>query len=423
MNVDRRRFLACVGGCSVVALSPSALAIERELSVSSRIRGMLYGSLIGDAIGGPIEFKSPDEVREIMPAARWWSDDRRLDQATKQELADSLQMFSYVELRPDTAPYGPWKAEARPGTITDDSRHKIILIRALRRMLAEGREHLTKLDLAKEIVAFQPHPERSPDSELAALVEEGMQEYRFASRWILGERDPQLALPVERLWSGISNCSGQMMMTPLAAVFTGQPERAYLETYRLDFIDAPIARDIASSINAGLAAALDPKLADASSEVRWQALLKALRQTDPYRLREVPFAGRPLDRWLDLAESIARRAEGRPRKIYELLETEGKPVYYWDAHFTLLVAMTMLRACEFEPLSAMQLTLDFAHDTDSYAQLLGAMAGAVHGMDIFSISLRTPVSQRLAADYIESVPGWLRTLEDAKEAWAMPAEN
>jgi ADP-ribosylglycohydrolase len=419
MNINRRYFLASASALSGGVLARSIPAADGDDVAASRSYAMLIGSLIGDALGGPIEFKPPEQLRSIMPDARSWESDQVIDAQVKKRLAHSLQMFSYAELRPEPAAYGPWKAKAERGTITDDSRHKIVLMRGLRKMLAESRDQFTTKDVAQQFLSFRPHEQQDTHPELAALVEEGLREYRYASRWILGHRDPADALPVERLWSGIANCSGQMMMTPLAALFPGEPEKAYRETFRLDFIDAPIARDIASAINAGLAAALDPRLDDASTEQRWQSLLSAMRNTDPYRLGDVPFAGRPLHRWLDLAESIAQRSGGRPAKIYELLEKEGKPVYYWDAHFTLLVALTMLRACDFDPISAMHLTLDFGHDTDSYAQLLGAMAGAVHGMDIFPNTMCTAVETRLAADYGESVHDWVRTLTAAAKDWTL----
>ncbi len=384
---------------------------------------MLVGSLIGDALGGPVEFLPPAKVSSIMPAARSWKPDRVVDAPTRKRLAESLQMHAYSQLRPDTAGYGPWIADARRGTITDDSRHKIILMRSLRKMLADHRRRLTQQDLARQFVVFRPHEDREPDAALAALVDEGLREYRYASRWLLGERDPTKALPVERLWSGIANCSGQMVLLPLAAVFPGDPDLAYRETYAIDFVDAPGARDIAAALNAGLAAALDPALDAATVNQRWDRLLVAMRETDPYRLREVPFAGRPLDRWLDLADSIVKRSQGRPARAYELLESEGEPVYYWDAHFTLLVPLTMLKLCEFNPLAAMHLTLDFGHDTDSYAQVLGAMAGAVHGTNLFPISMRTDVESRFLDDHGESIDQWVKTLSEAAGVWSdLPAE-
>lgn len=416
MRQDRRHFLANMTAAIGATSTWPSLLFAGDDSASTRAAAMLMGSLIGDALGGPLEFLSPDRVRGIMPDARSWEADQVLDHSARRLLAGSLRMHSYAELRPETASYGPWKAKAERGTITDDSRHKIVLMRGLRKMLSENRRRLTQQDLARQFLAFRPHTDRQPAPTLSALVDEGLREYRYASRWILGDRGED-ALPVERLWSGIANCSGQMTLIPLAAVFPGQPEKAYRETYALDFIDAPIARDIASAINSGLSAAIDPRLDDVGIEQRWRSLLDAIRNTDPYRFAAVPFAGRPLNRWLDVADSIVERANGHPAKLYELLEREGKPVYFWDAHFTLLVPLAMLKFCEFDPLSAMHLTLDFGHDTDSYAQLLGAMAGAVHGMDIFPASMSAAVAAQLFADYGESVGDWAQTLRSTADVW------
>lgn len=375
---------------------------------------MLMGSLVGDALGGPVEFLDRDKSRAVLPNARDWDRDRMLDATTLQELADSLHMLSYETLRPDTAAYGPWSRQAKAGTVTDDSRHKMIVMRALQKMISDERQRITDKDLAKQFLAFQPHRDRIPEAELARLVEEGLREYRYAARWVLGEREN--ALPVERLWAGVSNCSGQMALLPLAGLFPGDPLTAYRETYAIDFLDAPIARDICSAINAALAAALDEALNEASPQERWKALLTGLR-TDPFRYADVPFAGRQLDRWLDLSDSIVERAAGQPASIYRLLEQEGRPVYYWDAHFTLLVPLTMLKACRFDPLAAMHLTLDFGHDSDSYAQVLGAMVGAVHGINVFPDAMVNAVADRLNADFGESVDQWESTLSTASSLW------
>jgi len=411
----RREFLNGVTALMGTAVFNQGVQAQQTAN-SSRVGGMLMGSLIGDALGGPVEFLEREKSQRVLANAHDWESSKLLDQPTLDELARTLNMQSYEYLRPDTAPYGPWSARAKAGTITDDSRHKIVLMRALRTMLAEKREQLTQQDLARALIEFRPHPDREPSPELAALVEEGMREYRYAARWILGQRDREDALPVERLWAGVSNCSGQMALLPLAGLFAGDPERVYVETFRLDFLDAPIARDICSALNAGLAAALDPALDDSPVERRWDAMLAALR-IDPYRFGDVPFAGRQLDKWVSLSESIVERAAGRPSTIYRLLEQEGEPVYYWDAHFTLLVPLTMLMACRFDPLAAMHLALDFGHDSDSYAQVLGAMVGAAHGMDIFPGAMTSAVADRLRVDFGESVQHWEETLSVAADQW------
>jgi ADP-ribosylglycohydrolase len=85
--------------------------------------------------------------------------------------------------------------------------------------------------------------------------------------------------------------------------------------------------------------------------------------------------------------------------------------------------LTLLRLCEFEPLSALHLTLDFGHDTDSYAQVLGALAGAVHGMDIWNKETSTAVESRLAADYGETIDDWIDILAESATNWTDPTKS
>jgi hypothetical protein len=204
-----------------------------------------------------------------------------------------------------------------------------------------------------------------------------------------------------------------MLLPPLAAVYPGQPEAAYLAAFALDFIDAPGARDMAASLVAGLAAVLGESLDGATLEARWAKLLTTMRDVDPYGYAEVPFAGRPLHKWMDRAQEFAHRAHGRPGRLFQLLEEEGQPTYWWDAHFTLLVPLAMLEFCSYEPLAAMHLTLDFRHDTDSYAQVLGCLAGAVCGVDVFPLEMRRTVVQRLSVDYGEDMDEWQTLLLSA----------
>ena len=81
-----------------------------------------------------------------------------------------------------------------------------------------------------------------------------------------------------------------------------------------------------------------------------------------------------------------------------------------DAHFTLLVPICMVKLCNFQPMAAMHLVLDFGHDTDSYAQVLGGIAGAVHGPRIFAPEMIAAVKNTLRADNDERVEQWLEVL-------------
>ena len=372
--------------------------------------GLLWGTLIGDAMGGPLEFAEQEKRRGHVVDCRQWPESKRLDEDSIAEIAKRATLMTYKEVRPETAPYGPWIKEAPAGTVTDDSRFKVILVRAIRAAAEQGAEAVTQSHLAKAILEFSPRFGRAADSATQKLMDEGLREYRYAANWILGIRDPKVALPIDRLWAGIPNCSGQMLLLPLALQFPGQAEDAYRRAFELNFVDAAGAKDIAAAIVAGLAAVLGNESKALTNEQRWARFEKTMRTIDPFRLKDVPFAGRPLHKWLDLADSIVERANGRPSVAYKLLETDGKPVYYWDAHFTLLVAVTLLKLSRYNGLCALHLAIDFGHDTDSYAQLIGAMAGAVEGANVFPNEMRETVAVRLQADYGEEVADWVNLL-------------
>ena len=377
-------------------------------TAGDRKRGLLIGGLLGDALGGPIEFSESPSRYDVTCNARGWMDDETLSDMRLAELASSLVLTDYESLRPEPAPYGQWLRNAPAGTVTDDSRHKIILVDALRAASQSGRRP-TREDLARAFLDFAPEPDRF-NTQVSTLCEEGLQEYRYAARWLLGERDLDVARPLERLWAGVNNCSGQMLLPPLAVCHAGQPEAAYRAAYELDFIDSPIARDIAAAVVAGLAAVLDPVLDSSNPSDRWQLLLGTMQRVDPFRYQDVPFAGRQLDRWMRLARDLAKQAGGSPKRLYSLLESEGRPVFWWDAHFTLLVPLSMLHLCDFHPLAALHLTLDFGHDTDSYAQLLCCMIGAVHGEQIFPEPMRAAVTKSVRNEYSVDLVEWMNVL-------------
>ena len=402
--------MAVLAASGLATCSPGfASFVGDDDQLEDSVRGLLLGGLIGDALGGPIEFREPDGEQTGLCDAREWPDSQKINSLRLSDLAHEIPLKSYAALRPDTAAYGPWRVRAKAGTLTDDSRHKIVLLRAIA-AACKSKVALDEKILAQAFLDFVPKPQ-SDTPNLDALVEEGLREYRYAARWILGERNPKLARPLARLWAGVNNCSGQMLLPPLAAGFAGDPDAAYRKAFELDFVDASQAKDFTGALVAGLSSVLTPDARGSSVDDRWQLVLKTMRDTDPFGYRDVPFAGRRLDKWLDKSQELAGRANKSPKKLYELLESEGKPVFWWDAHFTLLVPLTMLHFCEFNSMAAIHLTLDFGHDTDSYAQVLGCLAGAVEGSNIFPANMQEAAQSTLAEDYGESLDAWIDLLQ------------
>ena len=388
-------------------------AQDREMSsFASKCEGMLVGSLLGDALGGPVEFDLNGLAREVMPNLRDWPDDRIATSADFRRLAESLELHGYERLRPGVEPYGQWKELSLAGTVTDDSRHKIVMMDALRKALREKRA-LTRKDLAKSYLAFDSHPcvEAHPGYE--PLLEEGHREFRLASRWILGERDPQQALPPERMWNGVGTCCGMMTLLPIAAACVGDPQQAYLAAYELGFFDNGNAKDINPSLVAGLSVALEATCDLANPKSRraaWRQIEEAMLRTDPLRYSEIPYLERPVATWFNFACEAAKKADGSPKRLYRVIAEEVPHQTAWEAQVIFSIVFAFAEFCDYDPLATLHLILDYGEDTDSSAQLFGAFAGALHGQEAFPAEMLETVRQRFQEDYLEDLGEWVEVL-------------
>ena len=184
-------------------------------SLDDRIEGLLYGALIGDAAGGPDEFQVPE--RSV-----WTSSDTVLTAEGRAALAARFKLKPYTR-RPNPEPYGQWSSQSPAGTVTDDSRYKIMFFRSLQVAGKPDREAFAR-------TLLQWHADST--SKYGNLPRLWLDEFAYAARWVLGERDPAKALPPERQWGGIATMAGQMPFLPLATLTPGNPEQAYLQTWR-----------------------------------------------------------------------------------------------------------------------------------------------------------------------------------------------
>lgn len=399
----------------VLALLASVAQAEE---LDRRVFGLLTGSVVGDALGGPVEFAKPAAIADVLPGYRARLEER-LDASGLRRLAETLPLLAYGPFRPGAEPYGQWSADAPAGTVTDDTRHKMVLIDALR---ADRRraspERLTRRSLAEAYLRFGERPEIEKTAGWPALCEHSLREFGFAARWELGERDPAVALPPSRMWGGLGTCCGQMTLPPLAALYPGEPDRAYLAAYELAWFDNGEAKDLNAATVAGLAHALArpvPAAEPAARHAAWREMLDAMKRTDPLRYGEVEFMDRALSRSIDRATDLAREAEGSPGRLYRLIEDACPRDHAWEAKFLLIETVALAEFSRGEPLAAIHLALDFGEDCDSAAQLLGAWFGALYGPELFPEPMRRAIEARLKADYRESLAEWVRVLADARE--------
>ena len=254
--LTRRRFLHAFSGSAAVLMLPrlgTAAVPSADLRVQ-RIRGLMLGTALGDALGGPIEFQPRDAVQRLPDPPKIWRDDEVLDAPALSATTRRLRLRGYRQLRPKPESYGQWNHDSLPGTITDDTRHKLILLHALR--LAEKKDGwpVSARDFARAYVDWPATAAVTDKPEYVSLAADWLEEYQFAARWVAGERDLAKARPPERLWNGLPTCAGQMALLPIGAVFAGDPERAYRAAYELAFIDNGWGKDMIGALVAGLAA-------------------------------------------------------------------------------------------------------------------------------------------------------------------------
>lgn len=354
-------------------------------TLADKIEGMLIGSAIGDAAGGPVEFVHPPVQNDLVRSGK---------RLTQDDLDAIGKLFSLKPYPKNAEPFAQWEDYAPAGTITDDTRFKIIFFNAFKQ---HGPE-LTQKQFAQAVMDFREFVQPAYKDNF----DEWIPEIAYATNWVLGKR--QNAFPVERIWGGIPTMEGQMPFLPIAAINPQDPAWCYKKCYELGYFDIGVAKDINSALVAGLAAALQ-------EDGSWQSVETAMREVDPYKYNETLYVNRELVKWLDLARSLAQQADGNPLKLYELLEANLDTVYWWEAWVPVVVVFAIAETADYHPMACMQLTLEFGHDTDSYAQVMGAILGAIHGKDVFPSELRDTVNQRMKKQFNQNVDDWMEFLD------------
>lgn len=383
--------------------------------MKNKIKGLLLGTLTGDALGGPIEFWDHASIQKTPNPPKHWTDTTDLmDEEEIKAAGERIYFREYKYLRPLPEPYAHWTSNAQPGTVTDDSRHKVILMHCLRKALQQRQFPVSDKDLAKAYLSWSRSATIKTHSGYDTLVNQWLDESYKAIHWFLGSRKTGEAYPIERMWNGLPTCYGQMVLTPLAALYPGQPEKAYLSSYNLAYFDNGFAKDMIGVINAGLSKAitLDPE--KMTREQLWNEVFTTMRNTDPYQYSKVPWCERAVDHWLNVVDTFVKKAEGSPARLFTLLENEFMYTTKWEAQVPFVVALSCIKICRYDPLAALELSIEWGWDHDSYAQLLGAFIGAVYGPEIFNTKLKAEISRRLQLDYDEDINEWVNTLIKVK---------
>ncbi|MFF1276606.1 ADP-ribosylglycohydrolase family protein [Streptomyces marokkonensis] len=206
----------------------------RGLPLDERITGALVGAAVGDALGGPVEGYSPEQIVErhggrVHGVVGPWNGD------------------AWRTARP-IAPY-----HKGDGHVTDDT----LMTHALVRVYATVRDHLDAYAVADHLVPdLMTNPRWIPELEAEAIL---LHRIFLAEKWLVARLHYGHIDPREAGVGNIVNCGAAMYMAPVGLVNAAHPAAAYAEA--LDVAGAhqsSYGREAAGVFAAAVAAACAP---------------------------------------------------------------------------------------------------------------------------------------------------------------------
>ncbi|MFD7258685.1 ADP-ribosylglycohydrolase family protein [Streptomyces sp. NPDC059874] len=323
------------------------------LTLEDRAIGALVGAAVGDALGGPVEGWTPDQIVErhggrIHGIVGPWYEDWRT-------------------ARP-IAPY-----HKGDGHVTDDT----LMTHALVRVYEAVRDHLDAYAVAEHLVPdLMTNPRWIPELEAEALP---LQRIFLAEKWIVTRLHYAHVDPREAGNGNIVNCGAAMYMAPVGIANAGNPAGAYAEA--LDIAGAhqsSYGREAAGVFAAAVAAACLPGATASSVVDTALSLAKDGTRSAIAAVREVAVRHRDFESALaPLREAVAPydsvgpdyRAPSlgarRPSRLHSIEE--------------LPIALGMLLIADGAYETSVLGAVNYGRDCDSIATMAGAVAGALGG--------------------------------------------
>lgn len=353
--------------------APAPAASDPQVpSLDDRTAGAIAGAAVGDALGGPVEGWTPDQIRErhggwVRGIVGPFHDDWRT-------------------ARP-IAPY-----HKGDGHVTDDT----LMTHALIRVYAAVRDHLDAYAVADHLVPEMiGAPRWIPELEAEALP---LQRVFLAEKWIVARLHYGHVDPREAGVGNIVNCGAAMYMAPVGLVNAGNPHGAYAEA--LDVAGAhqsSYGREAAGVFAAAVAAACTPGASPGSVVQAALALAKDGTRTAIEAVCEVAARYREFGAALPkLRGAVApfdtvgpeyRRPSLGARRPSRLHSIEELPV-----------ALGLLLVGGGDYRETVLGAVNYGRDCDSIATMSGALVGALRGTAAVPTEWTTVVSEASRLD-------------------------
>ncbi|MEI5009751.1 ADP-ribosylglycohydrolase family protein [Streptomyces sp. PmtA] len=330
------------------------LSAHPVAALDDRITGSLVGAAVGDALGGPVEGYTPEQIAERHGGR-------------VQGIVGPWHGEDWRTARP-IAPY-----HKGDGHVTDDT----LMTHALVRVYGTVRDHLDAYAVADHLVPdLVSTPRWIPELEAEALP---LQRVFLAEKWLAARLHYGHVDPREAGTGNIVNCGAAMYMAPVGLVNAANPAAAYAEA--LDVAGAhqsSYGREAAGVLAAAVAAACAPgaspesvvetclSLAKDGTRSAIEAVAEAASRHSDFEsaLRPLREAVAPFDTVGPdyRAPSLAAR---RPSRLHSVEE--------------LPIALGMLLIGDGDYRRTVLGSVNYGRDCDSIATMSGALAGALYG--------------------------------------------
>jgi ADP-ribosylglycohydrolase len=351
-----------------------------QTQLFKKVYGAMLGGAIGDALGGPVEGWTPEQIRETY--------------------GGNLDRFAPYRRGPGY--HGHFGEGERIGAYTDDTRMKHLLCQAI--LEAGG---MPRPGDFGHVLARAYHC--APDELYEGLVEE----YYLKAIW---GRD-------KVIFSGEPTNGAIMSNAPIGLIAACRPHEAYQAGFDLAFLTDGHAKTAAAMMVAAIAAAMYPiPTVDGVIDAAIEAHLAFARRREGPRWHTLEWRYDPNLKFLEKALDIARRERdvlAIQKPLYETLEWGH---LFSEATHTLVVALAMFVAAEADFRQTVIGCVMYGRDNDSYAGVAGGLAGAFHGIDAIPTewiqpvidanpetdmhALSVKIAELIARDYKKAQTGW-----------------
>lgn len=355
-------------------------------SLQDGIRGSLYGLAVGDALGGSTEGYPPERIRERFGG--WVRD----------------FVGPFLEDWQTARPISPF--HKGDGHITDDT----LMTLALANVYLKVRDHLDAFDMADHLVAeiadkviFIPELERE-----TVLVNRLF----YAEKYLLLRLRHAHVDPREAGVGNVVNCGAAMYMSPVGMVNAGDPAGAYREAIELAGAhQSSFGREAAGVMAAAVAEALRPGATVGSVVETCIGLAKDGTQK---AIEAVTAAARTCEGW-EQAIPVLRdtvRPFDTVGEAYREPQLDARKPSRIHAIEELPVALGMLVANNGSYVETVLGGVNYGRDSDSIAQMGGAIAGALHGKNAVPEKWISTVAKASRRDFESVADGLVEVAEE-----------